>query len=114
VPYLGSAVVATAALLGAGGDELLTGLAEGRLTAALAVEFARMPPASAPAARGDGGAGAGLGTGVRGGGAQPGGPEGQGRPSRTVAGGADALPADVRLVPADGGRVRLCGGGGTG
>ena len=29
VPYLGSAVVATAALLGSG-DELLTGLAEGR------------------------------------------------------------------------------------
>jgi alkylation response protein AidB-like acyl-CoA dehydrogenase len=100
VPYLGSAVVATAALLGAGGDELLAGLAEGRLTAALAVEFARMPPASAPAARGAGGTG--LGTGVRVGAAPPGDPDGQARLSGTVAGVADALPADVLLVPADG------------
>src|SRR5262249_29151114 len=53
VPYLGSAVVATAALLETGdaGDELLPGLAEGRTTAALAVEFARVPPGSGPAAR---------------------------------------------------------------
>jgi alkylation response protein AidB-like acyl-CoA dehydrogenase len=100
VPYLGSAVVATAALLGAGGDELLLGLAEGRLTAALAVEFARMPPASVPAARGAGGTG--LGTGVRVGAAQPGDPEGQARLTGTVTGVADALLADVLLVPADG------------
>src|SRR5215469_7326972 len=103
VPYLGSAVVATAALLGAGGDELLAGLAEGRLTAALAVEFARMPPASVPAARGAGHTGsAGLGTGVRVGAAPPGDPEGQARLTGTVTGVADALLADVLLVPADG------------
>jgi alkylation response protein AidB-like acyl-CoA dehydrogenase len=100
VPYLGSAVVATAALLAAGDDELLAGLAEGRLTAALAVEFARMPPASVPAARGAGGTG--LGTGVRVGAAQPGDPEGQARLAGTVTGVADALLADVLLVPADG------------
>ena len=94
VPYLGSAVVATAALLGSG-DELLKGLAEGRVTAALAVGFAQMPPA----------AGAGLATGVRLGAAQPGdatGPPGQARLTGTVAGVADALLADVLLVPADG------------
>ena len=100
VPYLGSAVVATAALLGAGGDELLAGLAEGRQTAAVAVEFARMPPASVPAVRGAGGTG--LGTGVRVGAAQPGDPEGQARLTGTVTGVADALLADVLLVPADG------------
>jgi alkylation response protein AidB-like acyl-CoA dehydrogenase len=96
VPYLGSAVVATAALLG-GGDELLPGLAEGRLTAALAVEFARMPPGSEPGARGPG-----LATGVRMGAAQPGDPPGQARLTGTVTGVADALLADVLLVPADG------------
>ncbi len=91
VPYLGSAVVATAALLGSR-DELLKGLAEGRVTAALAVGFARMPPV----------AGAGLATGVRLGSAQPGDPPGQARLTGTVAGVADALLADVLLVPADG------------
>ncbi len=96
VPYLGSAVVATAALLGSG-DELLSGLAEGRLTAALAVEFARMPPGSVPGARR-----AGLATGVRLGAAQPGDPPGQARLTGTVTGVADALLADVLLVPADG------------
>jgi alkylation response protein AidB-like acyl-CoA dehydrogenase len=96
VPYLGSAVVATAALLGSG-DELLPGLAEGRLTVALAVEFARMPPGSAPGARGGG-----LATGVRLGAAQPGDPPGQARLTGTVTGVADALLADVLLVPADG------------
>jgi alkylation response protein AidB-like acyl-CoA dehydrogenase len=100
VPYLGSAVVATAALLGAGGDELLAGLAEGRLTAALAVEFARLPPASVPAARGAGGTG--LGAGVRVGAAQAGDPDAQARLTGTVTGVADALLADVLLVPADG------------
>jgi len=96
VPYLGSAVVATAALLGSG-DELLPGLAEGRLTAALAVEFARMPPGSVPGVRG-----AGLATGARLGAAQPGDPPGQARLTGTVTGVADALLADVLLVPADG------------
>ena len=100
VPYLGSAVVATAALLGAGGDELLAGLAEGRLTAALAVEFARIPPAAAPAARGAGGTG--LGADVRVGAAQAGDPDAQARLTGTVTGVADALLADVLLVPADG------------
>ena len=100
VPYLGSAVVATAALLGAGGHELLAGLAEGRLTAALAVEFARIPPAAVPAARGAGGTG--LGTGVRVGAAQAGDPYAQARLTGTVTGVADALLADVLLVPADG------------
>ncbi len=37
VPYLGSAVMATTALLGTGEPDLLGGLASGRLTAALAV-----------------------------------------------------------------------------
>ena len=100
VPYLGSAVVATAALLGAGGDELLAGLAEGRLTAALAVEFARIPPASVPDARGAGGTG--LGTGVRVGAAQAGDRDARARLTGTVTGVADALLADVLLVPADG------------
>jgi alkylation response protein AidB-like acyl-CoA dehydrogenase len=97
VPYLGSAVMATAALLGVGGDELLAGLAEGRLTAALAVEFARMPPG-----RVEGAGGAGLGTGVRVGAAPPGDPAGQARLTGTVTGVADALLADALLVPADG------------
>jgi alkylation response protein AidB-like acyl-CoA dehydrogenase len=96
VPYLGSAVVATAALLGSD-DELLSGLAEGGLTAALAVEFARMPPESVPGARG-----AGPATGVRLDAAQAGDPPGQGRLTGTVTGVADALLADVLLVPADG------------
>jgi hypothetical protein len=43
VPYLGSAVMATTALLATGGP-LLDDLATGRVTAALAVEFSRMPP----------------------------------------------------------------------
>ena len=93
VPYLGSAVVATTALLSSG-DELLTGLAEGRVTAALAIEFARMPPASVP--------GAGLPSGVRVGPPQPGDAPGQARLTGTVPGVADALLAGVLLVPADG------------
>ncbi|HUZ35934.1 MAG TPA: acyl-CoA dehydrogenase family protein [Streptosporangiaceae bacterium] len=93
VPYLGSAVVATTALL-ASDDELLKPLAEGRVTAALAVEFARMPPASVP--------GAGLPGGVRVAPPRAGDPPGQARLSGTVAGVADALLADVLLVPADG------------
>jgi alkylation response protein AidB-like acyl-CoA dehydrogenase len=92
VPYLGSAVVATAALLGAE-DELLPGLAGGQVTAALAVEFARMPPGAGRAV---------LASGVRVGPAQPGDPPGQARLTGSVAGVADALLADVLLVPADG------------
>jgi alkylation response protein AidB-like acyl-CoA dehydrogenase len=90
VPFLGSAVVATTALLAAGDDELLTALADGTVTAALAVPFATAPRTSpkptvrlgAPGAAGDAGAGYRL--------------------SGTVTGLADALPADVLLVPADG------------
>jgi alkylation response protein AidB-like acyl-CoA dehydrogenase len=92
-------VVATAALLGSD-DELLPGLAEGRLTAALAVDFARMPPVPRPGARDA--AGAGLATGVRVGTTWPGDEPGQVRLSGTVTGVADALIADVLLVPADG------------
>ena len=43
VPYLGSAVVATAAVLSAGDAELLSGLAAATVTAALAVPFASKP-----------------------------------------------------------------------
>ena len=95
VPYLGSAVVATAALLGPG-DELLPGLAAGRVTAALAVEFAQMPPGAGAAG------GAGLATGVRVGPAQPDDPPGQARLTGSVTGVADALLAGALLVPADG------------
>jgi alkylation response protein AidB-like acyl-CoA dehydrogenase len=45
VPFLGSAVVATAALLAAGDDELLAAVADGASTAALAVPFAAVPGA---------------------------------------------------------------------
>src|ERR1019366_4545087 len=48
VPYLGSAVVATAALLDVGDTTLLKDLAGGTLTAALAVPFAAGPPADWP------------------------------------------------------------------
>jgi alkylation response protein AidB-like acyl-CoA dehydrogenase len=103
VPYLGSAVVATAALLGGGGDELLAGLAEGRVTAALTVEFAQMPPADVPHAGSVGSvAGAGLATTVRVGAARPDDPPGHARLTGTMTGVADALLADVLLVPADG------------
>jgi alkylation response protein AidB-like acyl-CoA dehydrogenase len=56
-----------------------------------------MPPESVPGARG-----AGLATEVRLGAAQAGDPPGQGRLTGTVTGVADALLADVLLVPADG------------
>jgi alkylation response protein AidB-like acyl-CoA dehydrogenase len=89
VPYLGSAVVATAALLAAGDADLLAALADGSVTAALAVPFAAAPGASGrtPTAR--------LGP------PGPGQEDGGYLLSGTVAGVADALPADVLLVPAD-------------
>jgi alkylation response protein AidB-like acyl-CoA dehydrogenase len=85
VPFLGSAVVATAALLAAGDTELLAGLAAGTTTAALAVPFTAAATARPqPTVR----------LGVTG---------GSGYLLRgTVLGVADALPADVLLVPADG------------
>jgi alkylation response protein AidB-like acyl-CoA dehydrogenase len=100
VPFLGSAVVATAAVLSAGGsgessprdstaagdDELLAGLAAGTTTAVLAVPFGAGPGAPAPTARIGSSRPADTGY----------------RLSGTVAGVADALPADVLLVPADG------------
>jgi alkylation response protein AidB-like acyl-CoA dehydrogenase len=89
VPFLGSAVVATTALLSAGDTELLTGLASGTVTAALAVPFAA-GPGKRPVAT------------VRLEGPQPGDPAGMYRLSGQVLGVADALPADVLLVPADG------------
>jgi alkylation response protein AidB-like acyl-CoA dehydrogenase len=111
VPYLGSAVAATTALLSAGGsagslswagsapgsagdtpggDELLTAMADGTVTAALAVPFDSAP-------------GAGTQPTVRLGAPGPG-REGQGGYwlSGTVTALADAMPADVLLVPADG------------
>ncbi|MEU4569877.1 acyl-CoA dehydrogenase family protein [Micromonospora sp. NPDC023956] len=78
VPFLGSAVVATRALLSCGDAELLGRLATGRCAVALAVPFATVPGARpAPVA-------------------VAGGPVLSG----TVAGVADALPVDVLLVPA--------------
>jgi alkylation response protein AidB-like acyl-CoA dehydrogenase len=89
VPFLGSAVVATTALLSAGDTELLTKLASGAVTAALAVPFAAGPgKLPAPTVRLEGG--------------QPGDAPGTYRLSGQVLGVADALPADVLLVPADG------------
>jgi alkylation response protein AidB-like acyl-CoA dehydrogenase len=90
VPYLGSAVVATTALLAAGDDQLLAALADGTVTAALAVPFATAPRTGLkPTVRL--GAPGGAGT-----------ADGGYRLSGTVTGLADALPADVLLVPADG------------
>ena len=87
VPFLGSAVVATTALLAAGDDELLAGLADGSVTAALAVPF-EAAPGGRPVPT------------VRLGGPQAGAEEY--RLTGAVTGAADALPADVLLVPADG------------
>jgi alkylation response protein AidB-like acyl-CoA dehydrogenase len=93
VPYLGSSVVATAALLGTG-DDLLDGLAAGQVTAALAVPFAQPPPRNVHAAARPGGVRAVL--------PRPGDAPGLVRLSGQVTGVADALAADVLLVPADG------------
>ncbi len=89
VPFLGSAVVATTALLSAQDSSLLTELASGAVTAALAVPFA-VGPGKVPAPT------------VRLEGPQTGDEPGMYRLSGQVLGVADALPADVLLVPADG------------
>jgi alkylation response protein AidB-like acyl-CoA dehydrogenase len=97
VPYLGSAVVATAALLSVGPDrpegpapDLLKKMADGRLTAALAVPFASPPGSAFPLS-------------VRVTGPRPGDDRaGMARLRGMVTGVADALPAGVLLVPADG------------
>jgi alkylation response protein AidB-like acyl-CoA dehydrogenase len=76
VPYLGSAVVATTALLAVGDAELLASLAGGAVIAALAVPFATPPGPADPAVRVE-----------------------RDLLSGEVAGVADALAADVLLVP---------------
>jgi len=83
VPFLGSAVVATSALLACGERELLPELASGARTAALALPFSTAPrTGSAPAAPTVRAAGDAL--------------------TGTVTSVADGLPADVLLVPVPG------------
>jgi alkylation response protein AidB-like acyl-CoA dehydrogenase len=94
VPYLGSAVLATAALLECGETELLTRLAEGRACAALAVPFSTFPGAPLPATVRVEAAGDPVGTGGTGG------TGGAARLTGTVRNVADGLAADVLLVPA--------------
>jgi len=91
VPFLGSAVVATTALLSVGSQgDLLAKMADGGTTTALAVPFATAPGAAYP-------------TSVRVAGARPGdATTGVARLRGMVTGAADALPAGVLLVPADG------------
>ena len=89
VPYLGSAIVATAAAISAGDDELLASLAAGTTTAALAVPFPAAPGARPPVT-------------VRVGGPRDDDAAGTNRLSGTVTAVIDALPAGVLLVPADG------------
>jgi alkylation response protein AidB-like acyl-CoA dehydrogenase len=89
VPFLGSAVIATVAALEAGDGELLARLATGSTTAALAVPFDTVP-------------GAGPAPTVRIAGAAKDDPARTYRLSGSVTGVADALPADVLIVPADG------------
>jgi alkylation response protein AidB-like acyl-CoA dehydrogenase len=90
VPYLGSAVMATAALLAAGDGDLLAKLATGAVTAALTVPFVTPPGAPVPRT-------------VRLTGPRPADrAAGLARLNGSVAGLADALPADVLVVPADG------------
>jgi alkylation response protein AidB-like acyl-CoA dehydrogenase len=100
VPFIGSAVVATAALLSvasAAGQtqaraatDLLRRMADGSATAALAAGFATAPRGVVPFS-------------VRVAGSRPGdAQDGVARLRGTVSGVADALPAGVLLVPADG------------
>jgi alkylation response protein AidB-like acyl-CoA dehydrogenase len=89
VPYLGSAVAATAALLAAGETSLLAGLAAGEVTATLAVP-SPTPPGATPRPT------------VQVRPPRPDDPDGGNRLSGVVSGVADALPAGVLLVPAEG------------
>jgi alkylation response protein AidB-like acyl-CoA dehydrogenase len=109
VPFLGSAVVATTAALSVGDAELLRQLASGAVTAALAVPFAAGPFAAGPSAAARfaarpsaAGSGRRSELGVRLDAPQPGDEQGSYRLTGVVRGVADALPADVLLVPADG------------
>jgi alkylation response protein AidB-like acyl-CoA dehydrogenase len=97
VPFLGSAVVATAALLAAGDEELLGQVASGAAPAALAIPFATGPGSAGPA-----GASPWPAPTVRLDGPATGDQDGTSRLTGSVAGIADALTADVLLVPADG------------
>ncbi len=99
VPFLGSAVVATTALLSVADAELLRQLASGAVTAALAVPFAAAPFAAAPFAAGQRRRPEPR---VRLDAPQPGDQPGSYRLTGAVRGVADALPANVLLVPADG------------
>jgi alkylation response protein AidB-like acyl-CoA dehydrogenase len=88
VPFLGSAVIATTALSASGDTTLLPELASGTMTAALAVPFAagtRTRPV--PTVRLDA--------------PQAGDGPGDYRLTGTITGVADALPADLLIVPAD-------------
>jgi alkylation response protein AidB-like acyl-CoA dehydrogenase len=89
VPFLGSAVIATTLLLELGDSGLVTKLASGTTTAALAVPFDSVPAARPEPA-------------VRISGPASGDPAGTYRLTGAVKGVADALPADVLIVPADG------------
>jgi len=99
VPYLGSAVLATVALLSAAeaattgeavvAEELLTNLAAGTATATLAVPFGSMAASWGPPS-------------IRIGPGEEQDAAGTYRLSGQVSGVADALPADVLVVPADG------------
>jgi alkylation response protein AidB-like acyl-CoA dehydrogenase len=97
VPYLGSAVVATATLLSALGPEpardedrkLLAALADGTATAAVAVSFETSPDAGPPSS-------------IRVTGPSAGDEPGTSRLAGTAVRLADTLPADVLVVPADG------------
>jgi len=110
IPYLGSAAAATAALLSAARSSagasagapvspaagLLRQLADGSVTAALAVTVTARPGAGFPAAVRVAGRDSAAGYGGTGGGAAAVKLRGQ------VPAVADALPADILLVPADG------------
>jgi alkylation response protein AidB-like acyl-CoA dehydrogenase len=96
VPFLGSAVVATTALLAAGDAGLLAEVASGETTAVLTVPFATAATGGRPspgirvtggAVKRDGEVGGGAGT---------------YRLSGQVRGVADALAADLLVIPADG------------
>jgi alkylation response protein AidB-like acyl-CoA dehydrogenase len=88
VPFLGSAVMATTALVAAGDTELLPQLASGALTASLTIPFAVGPRARPEMT-------------VRLDAPQRGDRPGDYRLTGTITGLADALPADVLLVPVD-------------
>lgn len=90
VPFIGSAIVATTALINiVKPDDLIKGLADGTFTATLAVPYVTGPGAPFP---GD----------ARISGSRSGDDAGVTRLSGTVRGVADALVADVLLVPAEG------------